>query len=341
MHTIEKEIFSQSEALIKTLEYMERNAGLVKGMFNGCNKVVFMGCGSSYMLCEGAAALFGARTKLKSMACAGGEVMLNPGDFKNLFDGALVVVPSRSGETSEVLRAIAAMRPLSCFKLLSIVAAEDSGLSKISELTLELPWIFDASVCQTRTVSNLYLALLYLAAAYDPAAVGDLRGAISGVSEYIETITPICRSLAARDWKTVTVLADGELCGIAREGALAFGEISTIAGDYFKLLDYRHGPAVLADRSKLIIAVIRDANAGYSRDFVRDVRQRGAYVITIGPAERADCGGDTFIAIPPLEDYAAWGFYLVAVCQLTAFYKALAVGHDPDQPNGLDPYIKL
>lgn len=50
-----------------------------------------------------------------------------------------------------------------------------------------------------------------------------------------------CHEIANLDWDNVVVLADGPICGIAEEGALAFTEISMLTGRYFHLLDYRHG----------------------------------------------------------------------------------------------------
>ena len=50
----EREIFQQHEALRKTYAYLMEHEEEIKNFFNGCGckKIVFMGCGSSYMLAK-------------------------------------------------------------------------------------------------------------------------------------------------------------------------------------------------------------------------------------------------------------------------------------------------
>ena len=45
--------------------------------------------------------------------------------------------------------------------------------------------------------------------------------------------------------------------------------------------------------------------------------------------------------ISGVDDFAAWGVLFIYVCQLMALLKAVELGGNPDQPKGLDPYIKL
>ena len=54
MYLTEKEIMSQTEALKKTSSYFEKNREKISDFFTetGREKFVFMGCGSSFMLCK-------------------------------------------------------------------------------------------------------------------------------------------------------------------------------------------------------------------------------------------------------------------------------------------------
>ena len=42
-----------------------------------------------------------------------------------------------------------------------------------------------------------------------------------------------------------------------------------------------------------------------------------------------------------IDRYEVWGLPLVNLCQVLAFHKALVNGHDPDRPEGLNPFVKL
>ena len=168
MFTIEQEIFSQDRALGRTARYLQEYAGGIRAALreDRPEKLVFLGCGSSYMLAAGAAHLFSVRGGTQAVALAGGEVMLAPGRYAGLFEGALVLPLSRSGETSEVLLALERMKQRARFRTLGITMKADSSLRGRTDLLLELPWAFDESVCQTRTVTNLYAALLELFTVY-------------------------------------------------------------------------------------------------------------------------------------------------------------------------------
>ena len=345
MFTIEQEIFSQDRALGRTARYLQEYAGGIRAALreDRPEKLVFLGCGSSYMLAAGAAHLFSVRGGAQAVALAGGEVMLAPGRYAELFEGALVLPLSRSGETSEVLLALERMKQRARFWTLGITMKTGSSLRGQTDLLLELPWAFDESVCQTRTVTNLYAALLELFAVYsgDEKLRESLGRAVEGQGEWISDHSGDCRRIASIGWDNVTVLADGELCGIAKEGALAFTEVCMLRGEYFRLLDYRHGPIVVADGKKLVIAAMGPWEDSYQKQMVSDIRKRGVTVAALGAQEENIWGADFYFPVRGLADYAAWGLPFIALCQMTAFYKAVERGHNPDVPDGLDPYISL
>ena len=60
MFTIEQEIFSQDRALGRTARYLQEYAGGIRAALreDRPEKLVFLGCGSSYRLAAGAAHLF-------------------------------------------------------------------------------------------------------------------------------------------------------------------------------------------------------------------------------------------------------------------------------------------
>lgn len=72
MFTIEQEIFSQDRALGRTARYLQEYAGGIRAALreDRPEKLVFLGCGSSYMLAAGAAHLFSVRGGTQAVALA-------------------------------------------------------------------------------------------------------------------------------------------------------------------------------------------------------------------------------------------------------------------------------
>ncbi len=344
MEVIKQEIFSQTEALDKTRELlMAHRDELRQALQQPCSSLIFLGCGSGYMLsCSGAAA-FSLHTDQKAVALAGGEVLLEPKRYQHIFADSLVIVTSRSGETSEIVLTLQAMREQADFRTLGILASRDCTLEALLELSLTIPWAFDQSVCQTRTISNFYYSLMMLYAFYreDEPLIDSFSQFFRMQPQYLTGLHGDCRRIAAGGWDNVTLLADGEVCGIASEGGLAFTEISMIPGEHFHLLDYRHGPIVVAAPNKLVIALLNPTEELQQAKMISDIRKNGAFVITLGLKDQDFWGSDFHVSLDAVSHFPVWGLALINLCQVLAFCKALELGHDPDMPEGLNPYIKL
>ncbi len=344
MKIIQHEIFDQNESLLKTRKVMlDAKQTLLEYLQKPHKCVIFIACGSGYMLSTGAASLFSTRTDKKAVALAGGEVLLNPKKYAPLFDDALVVTISRSGETSEVVKSLRAMSELASFSSIAILAKDACTIKDQVDFSIDIPWAFDESVCQTRNISNFYYALTMLYAFYvgDTALEESFDRFFAAQPQYIADRLAECEQIAPLGWDNVTVLADGEICGIAQEGGLAFTEISILPGNHFCFLDYRHGPVVVADSKKLVIAVLNSEDEVQQKKFMAEIRARGAYVISMGGRDKAFWGTDHHVNLDQIDRFEVYGLALINLCQILAFCKALCNGHDPDAPDGLDAFIVI
>lgn len=339
------EIYAQYDALEKTIARMDEAAiemgdFMARGAFRS---VLFTGCGSSYMLACSMRTIASQYMEIPVYALPAGDLWLNCARYEKMLDGALIVTLSRSGRTSEVLRAVEAARGLRPeVKVLSILCAEDTPLEEVSELTVSLPWAFDESVCQTRCVSNLYAAgALFIAQWAGIAGVKEGFEKVAQVGEeYLRRSEARFEGLAARPFSRVMVLADGEIDGLASEGALAFREIAQIPGDYAHLLDVRHGPMVLIREDTLVIAALSAKPKKAEMDLIKDVQKKNATLVVYAnqpiEIESAEC-----FSLGEEVGEIAGGLGLIALCQMVALKKARFVGCDPDKPDDLDPWIRI
>lgn len=340
------EIKSQYAALGKTFDYITARKDELCNFYqkHSPKTLTYTGCGSSFYLCQSAE--FSARVRLgvSATAVASGDLMLNYKNYLKALEGTLIIVPSRSGSTSEVLLAVDNVKSAHPVPVLAITCVAESDLAKKADLTLELPWAFDESVCQTRTVTNLYTANLlvlgYLCG--DHKLINDIHSAIEAGNSFIEAYEGKLKSIAENDWSDVVVLADGELQGIATEGALAFTEIARVPGRYYHLLDVRHGPMVLINNHTLVVLCLNVEMTHYQIDLINDLLKKGATVITFSSSKIPSLPGVSLQVRSDLElDYAAWGIPFIFISQTLAYYKAIQKGVNPDQPEGLDSWIKL
>lgn len=351
MYLTEQEIFSQYPALSKTLALMEEKSAEIKDFWqkSGCTSITFIGCGSSYSLAKSAA--LSARLRMPGTpgmgvpcyAFSAGDLLINFDHYRPILGGTLLVSISRSGSTSEVVLLVEKARAELKVPCLSICARADAPLTPLAGLNLEIPWAFDDSVCQTRCVTNLYAASILLGAVLggDEALLRSVREAVAAGEAYQSATRESLAALAAKPWDKVVVLADGELEGIAEEGALAFTEICLLPSRYFHLLDVRHGPMVLVDDSTLVIAALSPGEEAHQEKLLGDMAAKGATLAVFSDRETDAPHAALNIRVPRREVYAANGIPFIFVCQALAFYKALERGVNPDAPTGLDPWIKL
>jgi len=334
------EILGTPEALRQTAALIGENWQAIEDWLRGQTRFVFLGCGSSYSLARSMAVMVRMRTGLPADALAAGDFLIHAERYAACLKGAAVVCVSRSGHTSELVMALDAMKPFGV-SVAALVCAGGTPVEARGELTLNMPWAFDNSVCQTRTVTNFYFAAATILAKMtgDEALLADLRHVVDNCEAFLEKAERLAEKIAARDWTHGVVLADAELEGIADEGALTFKEICQLPSNYYHLLDARHGPMVLFHEHTLLVAA-PGPKSGLELNFLSEMVGRGAQVVAVT---------DTPAALPGIEclDYGrelshiARGLPLILFCQLLTFHKAAYTGANPDRPSGLDAWINL
>ena len=217
-------------------------------------------------------------------------------------------------------------------------------MKNYTDMLLELPWAFDASVCQTSSVVNLYAALELIIGYVtgDEQKVADIHWLAENGDAYLSGIEPAVKELAAKPWNNVTVLCDGEANGLAEEGALAFNEIAYRPSMCKHILDLRHGPIVLINSETLVLACLNNDNFEYQRSLIADVSKRGALIVTFSAEKLPALDGVSaqFTTDHGLHPVAA-ALAMMPIAQLLSVYKAAEMGVDPDNPDGLDAWIKL
>lgn len=345
MFLTEKEIFDTPNALKKTYAHFCEKSQEIEEFFknNTLRKFTFLGCGSSYMLSKSAQTIFASCEKTSASAIAAGEYIVDPDFFKETVKDSIIVTISRSAKTSEMVKAVKHIKENYGCEVISLSMNADNDIMPMSQLDINMDWCYDNSVCQTRTVTNLYTAILLLASYYskDEALKASVKAACDTNEKFMLENKETLEKIAALDWEDVTVLADGAIGGIAEEGALAFTEIAMLTGRYFRMLDYRHGPIVISGKKSLTIMLINPSEDSLQKDMVADVMSHGGPVVVVSKHKDNIYGAAAHIQIDGIEKFAAWGIPFIYISQMTAFTKSVNMGGNPDAPTGLDAFIIL
>lgn len=336
------EIFNQYSSLKKTIHLLRERRDDVLSVLSHSTRFAFFGCGSSYSLAKSAAAaatLYGADG---AFSLAAGDFIVNFEQYKKALTGTCAVFISRSGKTSEMLIAAEILRnwDINC-TIVALCATEKAPVSGFADLSIELSWAFDNSVCQTQTVSNLYVASLLLLALHykDTALEQELLNIVEKGDAFLASLPKQIEPLYEAPWERAVVLADGVSAGIAEEGALAFNELCVLPSNFYHVLDVRHGPMVLIGKGTLVVLLCSASENTRQLALLNDLKHRGAYTLVVAEDD-AFTEADTLIKLPRCG-CAVGGLLLINVIQLLALGIANSRGVDPDNPDGLDSWIKL
>jgi fructoselysine-6-P-deglycase FrlB-like protein len=216
-------------------------------------RVLAVGCGTSWHIAQAYAA--------RREAAALGETDAYPASeapTDRAYDR--VVVISRSGTTTEVVRLLGRLRSSAT----ALVGVEGSPVHEMASAAVSLAFADERSIVQTRFPTSV-LALLR-------AHLGeDLAPAIADAELVLGVDLP-ADPLA---YEHFVFLGTGWTVGLANEGALKVKEASGSFSESYPAMEYRHGPISLAGVGSLVWAL-----GEVGDDLLEDVRATGATVLS-------------------------------------------------------------
>lgn len=257
-------------------------------------RLAVIGCGTSLYMAQAYAA---ARE-----AAGGGETDAFPAsEFTRgrSYDALLAI--SRSGTTTEVVRAVATLPPT--LPTYAVVGAEQTPVAIAAHHSVVLDFADETSVVQTRFATTALVLLL--------AGIGVGTEAAAAQAELALADDLPAGSDAASSF---VFLGRGWAVGLANEAALKLREAALVPAESYPALEYRHGPIALAD-ADTVVWPLGDIDA----DLLADVRAVGARIVETDRHPLAD---------------------LVLVHRV-ALAIARARGLDPDHPRNLTRSVVL
>jgi glucosamine--fructose-6-phosphate aminotransferase (isomerizing) len=307
---------------------------------------VFIGCGSSYYVALAAAASWTAVTGQAARAVPASELLLFPKLVLSAARSCQPVLISRSGHTSEVLKAAELLELQQNIRTLAISCARHQPLEGISTLTLYLEPADEQSMVMTRSFTSMLLGLQALAGEWGrrpefAAALGRLPGQTEPWVE--ELAGRIEAFVEARDFADYVFLGQGPLFGIASEAMLKVLEMSCSYAQCFHTLEFRHGPKAMVSRQTLVTFLLSESGYEAEREVLEEVKGLGGTTLVV--ANRADQAtrraADLLVELNlEVDEYARLAAYALPG-QLLGLYTGLKKGFNPDRPHNLSRVVIL
>ena len=328
------EILSQPEAWESVLQVMGTHQAMPAA--TDYQQVIFTGCGSTYYLAEAAAALYCELTGRLARAFPASELWLNPHLTYPSGMSTLLVAVSRSGETSETIRACEQFREKKRGPIITLVNYPESPLASMGDVNIHLPSGQETSLCQTRAFSTLFLAATWLVlhwAGQNP--LPRLQALPQAAERILAQYAPLAEQLSGElSFDRFYFLGSGSRHGLASELSLKMKEMSLSHSEPFHFMEFRHGPKSMVTSSTLVIALRSEQNRAYEQAVLDDIAALGGKLLVL---DNQDAGVDFHTTVDePLRNI----LYL-PIPQLFAYGRSMAKGLNPDLPNNLNAVVKL
>ena len=343
-----QEILSQPATWVDTARHFERN-GKLPGIFENFSATepwLFVACGSSYYLSRTIAAQWSVLLKTRCTAVPASELLFAPSEVMQRTGARQVVLVSRSGKTTEVLRAAEWLKANATVQTLGVTCSENSALEQTCTHMLKLPWADEKSMVMTRSFTSILLFFERLGAKFagDAGLVSALDGMPEKTAEWLAANADKIRAFGAkRRFADYVFLGQGAHYWVAQEAALKLTEMSSSYAQAYHTLEFRHGPKSIASADTLITFLLSDAAAEEESLLIGELKKLGAATFIVAnhatPALRRD--SDLLIELGLDEpEYARMALTAIPA-QLLGLAVGLRKGLNPDAPQNLSRAVVL
>lgn len=340
-----EDIKSQASAWEAALAVVESQAeDLEKFFAEKPSELLFAACGSPYYLGLANATLWRELLGLHVTVVPSSDIMLFPETVLPTAGRPVLLIASRSGETTETVRAAETFAERFPGHTILIGCRSESRMGRLADLAIVIPEGNEVVIPQTRSFSSMYLAAQYLVALLDDDA--ELADALRRVPDLLPGLLdrwePVVQRAAEADWDSAVFLGGGPLYGVAVEATLKLTEMSLSSAVAYHTLEVRHGPRSVIDERTLVVGLGSLRGAPYERQVLAELAEETPHVLAFTPGDGWDLS-ELAAEIPlggRIPDHALGLLYL-PLLQLLAYHRALHKGVNPDESRNLTSYIEL
>ncbi len=343
-----KEILSQGDVWLSVLQELKQSASEERMLRSKDRKTfwLFVGCGTSFYLADAAATSWTLLTGEPARAVPGSEILLYPALTRSEATHLHAIVISRSGRTSEAVRAARVLRQEMQIPTIGVTCAEKSELEAECDSTLVLTAADEKSTVMTRSFTSMLISLQWMAAR---------RG---GNAEFCNSLEVMATKFATRirslaeqmeafvdqnSFEDYVFLGQGPFHGIAREAALKVMEMSCSYSQSFHTLEFRHGPKAIVTPHTALTFFFSKSGFPSEIEVLEEMKELGG--VTIAVCNRANenirRASDLVLELNLHGDELTLLAPHIVPSQLMGFFTGVGKGLNPDQPKNLTRVVVL
>jgi len=274
------QIWGETDTRLRESRLLEKYATL----FSPRSPWLFVGCGSSYYLSRLIAALWTKHFYIPATGVPASELLFAPEETLRRLGAEQIVLMSRSGETTEVLRVAELLQKYKTVQTLGVTCNPQSPLEPLCTHTFRPSWADEKSTVMTRSFTAILLAFQRLGLQF----VGDdqYSTALDQLPQrgqcWLDGQAKKIRDFAGRTkFADYVFLGQGVHYWLAQEAGLKVTEMSSSYAQVYHSLEFRHGPRSIAGPNTLITFYISDAAAEEETLLVEELKQLGAGICVI------------------------------------------------------------
>ena len=339
------EIHESYKTITQTLEKIQAYSSGIEDFFSNASKesdLLFIACGSSYWMSLSAAKTLQYHTGRRAVAVKAGDVVMAPEEHRHSYKNPVIIAPSRSGRSKELLDAISILKQqYPNLKLFSITAYEENLLASLSDYNISIPWANEVSVCQTRTFNSLWVSFIGITSILTKncGLTASLNDYLSHAPILYKEAAEKIKQIAAGPIDSLVALGCGRIYGIVIEGAYIVIEMAEMTATYYQLLEYRHGPIVTAGKNLLAcVCGFNETTAQAENQMISEIKQQGAGALLVTDKYRGGCH-DYIFELGKNYPPEIISLYYIFIMQSLAYHLSIQRGGDPDNPGELPRYI--
>jgi glucosamine--fructose-6-phosphate aminotransferase (isomerizing) len=256
-------------------------------------------------------------------------------------------VVSQSGETADTLYAMRELQRKGA-TVLGICNVVGSTIPRESDGGVYIHSGPEIAVASTKAFTSqitvFYLFTLLLSRMRDMSfeAGQEFIQNLQSIPAKIETVLSRSKGIAGlagkyRGYKDFLFLGRGINYPVALEGALKLKEISYIHAEGYSAAELKHGPiALIGEDTPSVFLVSDDGLRDKVISNMKEVKSRGGRVIAVAVEGDEAIGeiADDVIEVPRVKE-CFYPLVMVVPLQLLAYYSAVQLGRDVDQPRNL------
>lgn len=346
-HTL-AEILSQPE-IWRATEARLKSSGILEHFsrtFSPRSPWLFVGCGSSYCLSRLIAALWTKHFYIPATGVPASELLFAPEETLRRIGAEQIVLISRSGETTEVMRVAELLQAHKTLQTLCVTCNPGSLLERLCTHTFLLDWADEKSMVMTRSFTSILLAFqrlglqfvedIHLSSALDHLA----RKGSAWLQANAEKIRDFASSRIFQDY---VFLGQGAHYWLAQEAAIKVTEMSSSYAQVYHSMEFRHGPRSIAGPDTLITVYVSDAAKEAETTLVRELKELGAATCVVVDRATPELKAYSNLLVELALDGPEFARYAVTAipAHLLGTAVGLRKGLNPDAPKNLTRAVVL